>query len=93
MLAIARTLMGSPTCLLLDEPSEGLAPLVVRAIQSRIQIMKDEGITLLLSEQNLKFAAAVSDRAFVIEKGQIRAQGLMAEIVADEEIRRTYLAI
>ena len=75
MLTIGRTLMGNPDLLLLDEPSEGLAPLVVRDLGTQIQRLKDEGITILLCEQNAKFATALSDRAYVLEKGQVRFYG------------------
>lgn len=93
MLALARTLIGDPELLLLDEPSEGLAPLVVRAMRDQILSLKAEGITILLSEQNLKFAGAVGDKAYIMEKGQIKFQGPMREIEENEEIRRSYLAL
>ena len=78
MLTVARTLMGNPRLLLLDEPSEGLAPVIVRALADQIVALKQEGLTILLSEQNLKFAARLADRAYIIEKGQIRFDGPMA---------------
>lgn len=93
MLAVARTLMGNPELLLLDEPSEGLAPLVVRAMCEQVLFLKEEQITILLSEQNVKFASAVGDLAYIIEKGQIRFHGSMSEISENEEIRTTYLAV
>ena len=93
MLTVARTLMGNPRVLLLDEPSEGLAPVIVRALGEQIAALKREGFTILLSEQNLKFAARLADRAYVIEKGEIRFGGPMAELMGDEALRRKYLTV
>jgi branched-chain amino acid transport system ATP-binding protein len=93
MLTIARTLMGNPTCILLDEPSEGLAPVIVDQMAAAIRGLKDAGVAVLLSEQNLHFATAVSDRAYIIEKGQIRFSGTIAELDANEAIRAAYLAV
>ena len=93
MLTIARTLMTGPRLLLLDEPSEGLAPVVVKALADNIAALKREGLTILLSEQNLAFARRVADRAYIIEKGQIRFDGSMAALDADESLRRAYLAV
>jgi branched-chain amino acid transport system ATP-binding protein len=93
MLTIARTLMGNPACLLLDEPSEGLAPVIVDQMVTAIGALKKEGLSVLLSEQNLHFAAAVSDRAYIIEKGRIRFSGSMAELAANDEVRSLYLAV
>jgi branched-chain amino acid transport system ATP-binding protein len=93
MLTIARTLMGNPSCLLLDEPSEGLAPVIVDQMAAAIRALKKEGLSVLLSEQNLHFAAAVSDRAYIIEKGRIRFGGTMAELAANAEVRAQYLAV
>jgi branched-chain amino acid transport system ATP-binding protein len=93
MLTIGRTLMGNPDLLLLDEPSEGLAPLVVRDLGRQIQQLKAEGLTILLCEQNTKFAIALSDRAYVLEKGQVRFSGTIAELQDNEEVRRQYLAL
>jgi branched-chain amino acid transport system ATP-binding protein len=93
MLTVARTLMGNPQLLLLDEPSEGLAPVVVKALGEQILALKREGLTILLSEQNLKFAARMADRAYIIEKGQIRFEGPMQQLLADESIRRAYLTV
>ena len=87
MLAIARTLMGNPSCILLDEPSEGLAPVIVELLAAAIRELKSAGVSVLLSEQNLRFAAAVCDRAYVIEKGCIRFSGTMAELAASETAR------
>ena len=93
MLTIARTLMGNPSCILLDEPSEGLAPVIVDEMAAAIRGLKDAGVAVLLSEQNLHFATAVSDRAYIIEKGQIRFSGTIAELDANEAIRAAYLAV
>ncbi len=93
MLTIARTLMGNPSCLLLDEPSEGLAPVIVDQMAAAIRALKTEGLSVLLSEQNLHFAAAVSDRAYIIEKGRIRFSGTMAELAANADVRAQYLAV
>jgi branched-chain amino acid transport system ATP-binding protein len=93
MLTIARTLMGNPEAVLLDEPSEGLAPVIVEQMAEAVLLMKAEGIAVLLSEQNLDFAAAVADRAYVIEKGEIRYDGTMAALEADERLREAYLTV
>jgi branched-chain amino acid transport system ATP-binding protein len=93
MLAIARTLMGNPSCILLDEPSEGLAPLIVDQMTAAVRELKSSGVAVLLSEQNWRFAAAVADRAYVIEKGRIRYAGTMAGLAADEAARARYLAV
>lgn len=91
MLTIARTLMGNPLLLLLDEPSEGLAPKVVKGMAETIRRLKREGLTVLLSEQNLRFAARVADRAAIIEKGRIRYAGPMSALLADEAVQQAYL--
>ncbi|GJD62097.1 ABC transporter ATP-binding protein [Methylobacterium frigidaeris] len=93
MLTIARTLMGNPHAVLLDEPSEGLAPVIVEQMADAVLRMKREGIAVLLSEQNLSFAGAVSDRAYVIEKGAIHFEGTMAALEADEAVREAYLTV
>jgi branched-chain amino acid transport system ATP-binding protein len=93
MLTVARTLMGNPFLLLLDEPSEGVAPIIVEQMAQMILELKARGVSILLSEQNMHFAELVSDRAYVLEKGQIRYQASMAELAADEEVRRTYLSV
>ncbi len=93
MLTIARTLMGNPSCVLLDEPSEGLAPVVVEQMAHSIRALKAEGLSVLLSEQNLHFSRAVADRAYIIEKGQIRFGGSMAELAADASLREQYLSV
>jgi branched-chain amino acid transport system ATP-binding protein len=93
MLTVARTLMGNPYLVLLDEPSEGVAPVIVEGMVQMILELKAAGVSILLSEQNLHFATLVSDRAYVLEKGQIRYQGTMQELAADEEVRRAYLSM
>ena len=93
MLTIARTLMGNPRCVLLDEPSEGLAPIIVEQMARSIHALKGEGLSVLLSEQNLHFSQAVADRAYIIEKGQIRFGGSMAELAADASLREQYLSV
>jgi branched-chain amino acid transport system ATP-binding protein len=93
MLTIARTLMGNPEVILLDEPSEGLAPLVVRMLGDFIDVLKKEGVTVLLSEQNVKFALKHSDRAYIVDKGTIKYQGTIAQLEKDEEIKKQYLAV
>jgi branched-chain amino acid transport system ATP-binding protein len=93
MLAIARTLMGNPSAVLLDEPSEGLAPVIVELMADAVLAMKRDGIAVLLSEQNLSFATAVSDRAIMIERGHIRYEGAIADLAADEAVRAAYLAV
>ena len=93
MLAVARTLMGNPRLVLLDEPSEGVAPLIVEQMAEMIFELKRQGLSVLLSEQNLEFAALVSDRAYVLEKGQVRFEGSIEELEANDEVRRQYLTI
>jgi len=93
MLTIARTLMGNPRCVLLDEPSEGLAPIIVEQMGHSIRALKAEGMCVLLSEQNLHFCQSVADRAYIIEKGQIRFAGTMAELSANAPLREQYLSV
>jgi branched-chain amino acid transport system ATP-binding protein len=93
MLTIARTLMGNPTLILLDEPSEGISPKIVEQMALTIRRLKSEGLTVLLSEQNLHFAALVSDQAVVIEKGAVRWTGAMADLMADKRTREAYLTV
>lgn len=93
MLTVARSLMGNPYLVLLDEPSEGVAPVIVEQMAQMILELKSQGVSILLSEQNMHFAELVSDRAYVLEKGQIRYEGAMAELSANEEVRRTYLSV
>ena len=93
MLTVARTLMGNPFLVLLDEPSEGVAPVIVEQMAQMILALKAQGVSILLSEQNMHFAELVSDRAYVLEKGQIRYQGAMSELAANDEVRRAYLSV
>jgi branched-chain amino acid transport system ATP-binding protein len=93
MLAIARTLMGNPSLVLLDEPSEGLAPKIVEQMIEAILAMKRQGLSLLLSEQNIRFARLVADRVCVIEKGRVRFSGSVAEFDGRPDIRDAYLAL
>lgn len=93
MLTIARTLMGNPTTVLLDEPSEGLSPKIVEQLAQVILQIKSQGISILLSEQNMHFASLVSDRAYVIEKGEIKYGGTMQELGNDSRVRNAYLAL
>ena len=93
MLTVARTLMGNPRLVLLDEPSEGVAPIIVEQMAEMISTLKRQGLSVLLSEQNLHFARLVSDRAYVLEKGQVRFSGSMAALLEDEALRSTYLAL
>jgi branched-chain amino acid transport system ATP-binding protein len=93
MLTVARTLMGNPLLVLLDEPSEGVAPLIVEKMANTIVELKKQGLSVLLSEQNIHFARLVSDRVYVLEKGQIRWQGAMAQLVDNLDVQRTYLAV
>jgi branched-chain amino acid transport system ATP-binding protein len=91
MLAIARTLMGNPTLVLLDEPSEGLAPKVVELMAETIRSLKKEGLTILVSEQNLHFAKLIADQATIIEKGRVCFAGSMAQLASDEGMQSEYL--
>ena len=93
MLAIARTLMGNPEAVLLDEPSEGLAPVILELMADAVLRMKRAGIAVLLSEQNFDFAAAVADRAYVIERGEIRYDGSMAALEASPALRAQHLTL
>src|SRR5262249_14387300 len=93
MLTIARTLMGNPELLLLDEPSEGLAPLIVDHLQVQIGRLKAEGLTILLAEQNVEFSLDLADRVYVLEKGHIRYEGSSREFRDNASIRQQYLAL
>ncbi len=93
MLTIARTLMGNPVLLLLDEPSEGLSPLMVRVIEEQLLMLKREGMTMLLSEQNSSFAQKVSDRAYILEKGHVCWSGPMSELKDNPAIMKEYLGV
>ena len=93
MLTIARTLMGNPKLLLLDEPSEGIAPVIVEQMAETILRLKTQGMTVLLSEQNLHFAKLVADRAIIIESGAKRFDGSFRELEANPDIRDAYLSV
>ena len=93
MLTVARTLMGNPLLLLLDEPSEGVSPLILEQMANTILTLKEQGMSMLLSEQNVHFARLVSDRAYVLEKGQLRWHGSMADLDRANEVQRTYLTV
>ena len=93
MLTVARTLMGNPYLVLLDEPSEGVAPVIVEQMVKTILQLKSQGVSILLCEQNMHFAELVSDRAYVLEKGQVCFESSMAELSANEVVRRTYLSV
>lgn len=93
MLTVARSLMGNPYLLLLDEPSEGVAPVIVEQMAHMILELKAKGVSILLSEQNLHFADLVCDRAYVLEKGVVQYEGTMSQLDADEAVRRAYLSV
>lgn len=93
MLTIARTLMGNPKLVLLDEPSEGIAPVIVEQMAFVISELKREGLSVLISEQNLHFARLVSDRAYIIEKGEVRYDGSFADLDRHPEVSQKYLAV
>jgi branched-chain amino acid transport system ATP-binding protein len=93
MLTVARALMGNPELLLLDEPSEGLAPVVVQHLGEQISKLREEGMTILLSEQNTQFSLDLSDRLYILEKGEVRYEGKVAEFLKDEESYKAYLTI
>ncbi len=93
MLTVARALMGNPELLLLDEPSEGLAPVVVQHLGEQISKLREEGMTILLSEQNTQFSLDLSDRLYILEKGEVRYEGKVTEFLKDEESYKTYLTL
>jgi branched-chain amino acid transport system ATP-binding protein len=93
MLTIARTLMGNPVVLLLDEPTEGLSPVMVKTLKDLVLKLKEVGTTILLSEQNIKFAMAVSDFVAIIDKGHIRYEADIETFKKDEDIKKQYLAV
>ncbi|MFZ2006107.1 MAG: ABC transporter ATP-binding protein [Stellaceae bacterium] len=93
MLTIARTLMGNPELLLLDEPSEGLAPLVVDMLREKIGELRDQGLTILLAEQGVEFSLALADRVYVLEKGAVRHSGPAAELRDNKDLREQLMAI
>jgi branched-chain amino acid transport system ATP-binding protein len=93
MLAIGRSLMSNPALLLMDEPTEGLAPLLVREVGRVIGELKREGLSILLVEQNLPMAVAVADRVHVLSRGEIVYSGTPAELLADEVVKSRYLGV
>ncbi len=93
MLTIARTLMGNPELLLLDEPTEGLSPLIVKELEVQIRALKEEGMTILLSEQNSKVTLNLSDRAYILEKGQVKWDGAVGLLRENQEILKRYLGL
>jgi branched-chain amino acid transport system ATP-binding protein len=93
MLTVARTLMGNPLLVLLDEPSEGVAPIIVEQMANTIVALKKQGLSILLSEQNIHFAQILADRVYVLEKGQIRWRGAMAELARATDIQRSFLTV
>ena len=93
MLTVARTLMGNPYLVLLDEPSEGVAPIIVEEMARMIVALKEAGVAVLLSEQNLHFARLVSDRAVVLEKGEVKFDGTMEALMSDDALLRTHLSV
>ena len=93
MLTIARTLMGNPELLLLDEPSEGLAPLIVDQLCQRVGELKATGLSIVLAEQNLQFVMALADRVYILEKGEVRFTGTPADLRADERIVHQFLTV
>jgi len=93
MLTIARTLMGNPELLLLDEPSEGLAPLIVDQLRDKVAQLKSTGLSIVLAEQNLEFVMALADRVYILEKGEVRYTGTPADLRANEDIVKQYLTV
>ena len=93
MLAIGRALMGNPELLILDEPSEGLSPLMVKTLIGAIHQIREEGVTLLVADQNVKFARRVASRGYIMEEGHVRHTGTLEELWANEQVIRRYLAV
>jgi len=93
MLTIGRTLMGNPDLILLDEPVEGLAPLIVRDFAEKLLKLKEMGVTILFSEQNIRFSLAIAERAYVINKGRIEYEGTIEDLSRNEEVKQKYLMI
>lgn len=93
MVCVAKALMGNPRLLLLDEPTTGLAPVVIDVIARQIRLLKEEGISILLAEQNVKFATELGDRCYIIDVGEIKFQGTFGDLKKDDYVVRTYLAV
>ncbi len=93
MLAIARALMGNPKFILLDEPFEGLAPLLVYALEGQIRKLREAGLTVFIAEQNVRSTLRISDRGYIIDNGQIRYHGSIEELRDNEEVRKKYLLV
>ena len=93
MLTVARTLMGNPYLVMLDEPSEGVAPVIVEQMVSMILKLKEAGVSILLSEQNIHFARLVSDRVYMLEKGHVVYSGALEDLARDVETSRRYLSV
>jgi branched-chain amino acid transport system ATP-binding protein len=93
MLTIARTLMTNPELLLLDEPSEGLAPMVIERLKEQITRLRSEQMTILLAEQNVQFSLALADRVYILEKGRIRYEGTVENFRADPSLQHRFLAV
>jgi branched-chain amino acid transport system ATP-binding protein len=93
MLTIARSLMANPTLLLLDEPSEGLAPLIVEAMRQQIDVLRREGLSILLAEQGLEFVLSLSDRVYILEKGEVKFTGTADEVRGNERLLHQYLTV
>jgi branched-chain amino acid transport system ATP-binding protein len=93
MLTIARALMGGPEVLLLDEPSEGLAPLVVETLEEQLRRLKADGLTMVVTEQSVRFVSDLGDRVYVLEMGTVRYAGTMSDFLSDDAVRSAYLAV
>lgn len=93
MLTIARSLMANPSLLLLDEPSEGLAPLIVEAMRQQIDVLRHEGLSILLAEQSLEFVLSLSDRVYILEKGEVKFTGTADEVRGNERLLHQYLTV
>lgn len=93
MLTIARSLMANPSLLLLDEPSEGLAPLIVEAMRQQIDALRSEGLSILLAEQSLEFVLSLADRVYILEKGEIKFTGTADEVRGNERLQHQYLTV